>query len=1024
MSCTGSQNCTCGCCSGISVQTPRGETNLPGLPAIAYRTGTWATFRESMLARLSSSAYPALALLKTRDSDDFSIAFLDATSVVLDILTFYQERLANESYLRTATQLDSMTQLSRLIGYQPSPGVSASTYLAFTIKAATGLPTDPTTTSITIPAGTQVQSVPAQGQSPQSFETSSDILAKADWNAIPVQTGKPWKPKSGDLSVYLAGISTQLQPSDAILIVGDERANPNSPTSQQWDVRLVTSVQPDKINQRTLVTWVEGLGGTGVEPAKENPQFYGLRQRAALFGYNAINPLMLAGTTVTGLQEAGLVTIDPKFPEWQFGTAGASPSDLVGASLVDLDAVYSKLATGGWLVLIHPDQDTSRSPAGFVSLYELTSVTSISRSDYGISAKITRVATDTTNNLSEYYGDTRSTSVLAQSELLPVAEQPLDHPLYGTFVDLEVLRPDLVGVTAVAITGKSQKIVVNLPPATSPPATIPPHVFPGPEVLGSELIGVKAVSIAGESQRIVAAFSLATIAPVGTTPPQFIPDDDPGSKVNLKQGETFTLLQPPDFLNADGSIPHWSTSTTTATLYVADSNGRTGTVTAPLSIFTLALSASSDPVVQEFALVSSVTMVTKHFPHTRIVLKNPLVNCYDRTVTTVNANVGPATAGSSVTELLGNGSASTPNQEFKLKQSPLTYVQAPTSTGSLSSLQVMANGVYWTAVPTLYNQAPTAQVFATLNLPGGTAEVEFGDGVEGSRLPTGQSNIVARYRVGLGSSGNVAAGTITTLVSRPLGVGGVNNPMPATGGQDPQSIGDIRANAPLSVLTLGRAVSITDYQNFAATYAGIAKACAIWIPNGANRGVFLTVAGAGGAALPPGNLTLANLVTALQSYGNPNVPICAQTFFETTFSLSADLCYDTHYDATAVQASVLQALTQTYSFASRTFGQGVSGDEVAALIQSIPGVIAVNVKNLGVVATSSAGDIGGAGYSVSAYKNWTAQKLTTPLPRPCSGSQTSICAYIPVASPGALPQAAEILVLDPDPSNVTLGVMS
>ena len=58
-----------------------------------------------MLARLSSADYPALRYLKTRDTDDFSIALLDASSVVLDILTFYQERLANESYLRTATQL-------------------------------------------------------------------------------------------------------------------------------------------------------------------------------------------------------------------------------------------------------------------------------------------------------------------------------------------------------------------------------------------------------------------------------------------------------------------------------------------------------------------------------------------------------------------------------------------------------------------------------------------------------------------------------------------------------------------------------------------------------------------------------------------------------------------------------------------------------------------------------------------------------------------------------------------------------
>jgi Baseplate J-like protein len=974
MSCTGLPDCTCGCCSGISVQTPQGEYNRAGLSSIAYRTGIWATFKQSMLARLSSSDYPALAALKTRDDDDFSIAFLDATAVVLDILTFYQERLANESYLRTATQLDSLTQLSRLIGYRPSPGVSASTYLAFTITAATGIPTDPTTTAVTIPAGTQVQSVPAQGQTPQSFQTSANILAKADWNALPVQTGCPWEPHSYDTSVYLTGVSTQLQPGDAILIVGNERAI-DSRTSPAWDVCHVISVQPDTINQRTLVTWAEPLSGNGSGPAQKDPQVYALRQRASLFGYNAINPLMLASRTRIALQNVGLVT-GGTLPDWDFGIDNSDGVHLAANSLADLDAVYSKLAAGGWLVSVRPDTDSSGNPSTRINLYKLNTVSAISRSDYGVSARISRALTDTREGLHRDYHHTRSTSILTQSEMLPAAEQPLDHPLYGTFLDLEVLRPDLTGITAVAITGRSQKITVNLP---------------NPD----------------------------------TASLSFVPDDDPTSSVPLKQGETLTLLQPPNFFNKDGSIPHWSTSDQTFTLSVANANGRVGTVSAALSNFTLTLSTTSDPVVQEAALVSSVSLVTTPFPHTRILLQKPLLNCYDRTLTKVNANVGAATAGAPVTELLGSGSAATPNQQFTLKQSPLTYIQAPTPTGSLSTLQVRANGVAWTAVPTLYNQAPAARVFTTLNLPGGKAEVQFGDGVEGSTLPTGQSNIQATYRIGIGSAGNVAAGAITTLVDRPLGVSGVNNPTPATGGQDPQSIDDVRANAPLSVLTLGRAVSITDYQNFARTFAGIAKAYAIWIPNGADRGVFLTVAGSGGAALPPGNLTLANLVAALQSYGNPNVVIYAQTFLETTFGLSADLRYDPLYDATAVQAAVLQRLRQTYSFASRSFGEGVSGDEVAALIQSVPGVIAVNVKSLNVIATSPAGDIGSGGYSISAYNKWIGQALTTPLPRPASGSPDRICAYIPRASTGtSLPLPAELLVLDPNPINVSLGVMS
>jgi predicted phage baseplate assembly protein len=931
------------------------------LPAIAYRTGTWSTFMESMLARLSSADYPALSYLKTRDDDDFSIALIDAAAVMLDILTFYQERLVNESYLRTATQLDSLAQLSRLIGYQPTPAIAASTYLAFTVKAATGLPTDPTTAAITIPAGTQVQSVPAQGQTPQSFATSADILAKPDWNQLPVQTGRPWLPKADATSVYLAGTSTQLQPGDAILIIEEGGA------IQQQHVRLVSSVTTDTVNQQTLITWAGKLTPSATPGSTQS--VYALRQRAALFGYNAVNPLMLARTTQHELLNSGLLVGSTGGPlEWKFSEPGRA-----GSGIVDLDAVSSKVTAGGWLALILPDTSGSGSPSGTVTVAHIHSVTTVSRSDYSVSAKITRATLDSDPGLTDFYNATRNTTVLVQSEQLPVAEQPLDHPLYGSVVDLEVVRTDLAGVTAIAVTGKGQSITLN--------ADVTPPIW-------------------------------------------FTPDDPSAARVSLAAGATLTVLRSPDNLHPDGSVPSWEHATQKLSLSVADTNGRSGTVSAALSDFTLGTAAASAPVVQEFALINGISVHASPFPHTRIQLQTPLVNCYDRTVTTVNANVGPATAGSSVTEVMGSGSASTPNQAFNLKQSPLTYAQAPTPTGRQSTLQVRANGVAWTLVPSLYDQGSRAQVYTTLDLPGGGTLVEFGDGVEGATLPTGQNNLQTSYRVGSGSGGNVAAGTITTLVDRPVGVSGVTNPLPATGGQDAQSPDDIRANAPQSVLTLGRAVSITDYQDLAVSFAGIAKACATWIPGGTYRGVLLTVAGAGGAALPAGNPTLANLVTALQNYGNPNVAVRAQSFLETTFRLAADIRYDPAYVQAAVQAAIMQTLTQTFSFAARSFGQGVSGDEIDALIQCIAGVIAVNVTALSVVATSTAGDIGSSAYSVSSYNAWLAGALTPPLPRPCSGSGTSICPYIPVARPNVLPLPAEILVLDPDPKHVVLGVMT
>src|SRR5690606_5037072 len=75
--------------------------------------------------------------------------------------------------------------------------------------------------------------------------------------------------------------------------------------------------------------------------------------------------------------------------------------------------------------------------------------------------------------------------------------------------------------------------------------------------------------------------------------------------------------------------------------------------------------------------------------------------------------------------------------------------------------------------------------------------IRFGDGVEGARLPTGTSNVRVQYRKGTGLAGNVAAGQLTTLLTRPLGVSEVSNPEPATGGDDPESLDRARENAPL-----------------------------------------------------------------------------------------------------------------------------------------------------------------------------------------------------------------------------------
>lgn len=234
----------CGCCEGIQSLTPRPTTNRPGLEALTYRVGTHRSFLQSMLAQLSSQERPALARLKTRLPEDFSIALLDAWATVADVLTFYQERIVNEGYLRTATERRSILELARLVGYELRPGVSASVYLAFTMEP------DFNNEQVFIPAGTQAQSVPQPEELPQTFETETDEPARTDWNQLQPRLTRPQYLTNSNLSqkseLYVAGITSNLEANDRLLFVFENNTS--------HEVRVVESAEIRASDQRTRVT--------------------------------------------------------------------------------------------------------------------------------------------------------------------------------------------------------------------------------------------------------------------------------------------------------------------------------------------------------------------------------------------------------------------------------------------------------------------------------------------------------------------------------------------------------------------------------------------------------------------------------------------------------------------------------------------------------------------------------------------------------------------------------------------------
>ncbi|MEL6853769.1 MAG: putative baseplate assembly protein [Cyanobacteria bacterium J06607_13] len=825
----------CGCCDGVTYHTPVDLFNRAGLAAIAYRVGTHPQFKQSMLAHLSSAELPALQALTTREDDDFAIALLDAWATVADVLTFYQERIAQESYLRTATERLSIRQMARLIGYQLQPGVAASTQLAFVLDTAPSSPT-----RITLEAGTRVQSVPGKDEQPQTFETTSPIEARGEWNSLRPRLSQPQTSDSIEKSAIIQGAANTIKTGDKLLVIkngirqfktvfrvtenqadGTTRldfvagATPGVPNFEQPSFpsgtapsnkiqlnrnvvknRIVTKSwsQEDllalaEVQEWSLADLTDNVTAQLADPTQP-VQIYVFRLNAPLFGYNAAKRVEYSDSAAEPV-----IADDNTLKRKEWAPAGEARNQLF------LDNAYENITAGSYVAI-------RKAPNSEPVIFQAEQVITSTRSTYDLSGKTTRITVNDNWWKANSFHIIRRTLVYAQSEQQALANLPIVNPVQGDTIVINGFYLGLQPGQTLILTGERENLA---------------------GVTQSEVLTLKSIVLQGG--------------------------------------------------------------------------------------------------------------------YTQLTLQKGLTNAYVRETVTINANIASATHGETVKEILGSGNASQPYQSFMLRQPPLTHVSSDaTPSGALSTLEVRVNDIRWHKVPMLYGQTPRDRIYTTRQTEEGKTLVEFGDGKTGARLPTGFDNIEAFYRKGIGQAGNVRPHQLTALMSRPLGLKEVTNPLAATGGEDGERLVDARQNAPLTVLTLDRVVSLKDYEDFARNFGGIAKALATWTWMGQQRGVFVTVAGPEGAAIEAELIN--NLMGQFRQSGDPHVPLQVKTYRKALFRLKGGIKVNADFQAEQVLTAAKQALKAAFSFESRAFGQGVALSEVLAVMQAVPGVVHVDLDRL------------------------------------------------------------------------------
>ena len=983
----------CGCCAGQPALTPSDLANPPGQPALRLRVGTHGRFLASLTADLARS--PELAALTTRDRDDPVMALFDAWAAVLDVLAFYQERIGNEGYLRTATERRSVQSLARAIGYELRPGVAATTWLAFTLETAPGAPL-----RARVEPWTRAQSVPAQDERAQTFETLQAVEARAAWNALELAWLEPAPPRFGARTLCLAGAATRLKPGDAVLIVGDERER--DPGNENWDFRRLTQVREfvpgpgeDGAPAYTLISLERGLGSPSpyVQPARRNPRCYALRAQARLFGHNAPDwrampaPLRAA---YLGMADDAKPSFS-QFPQWP-GFTLAEVSDPPGTRspgsglygeyyrgkafaerlMTRTDAqIDFHWAAGGPGGGVPADNFSVRwtgwvlAPASGSFTFHVTADDGVrlwvdgvllidqwreqSPTEYSGSARLT--AGRKHDIRIEYYEATGDATIalawsgpgLARQAIPAASLYPAD--VHG--VHLDASYPKWVAGSWAVLSMPSYEEVYRIADATPDART--GFALAGPTTRLT-LRGERVREQFNDALRETTAYGESELLDWGQRPAS-----------GLAQGHVLALSA------HEPALPEGRVLAVTGLVLDEDDAANAAPRARllrgdPLAGVRVARDRASAELEFEdgaratvsLAEASDIVRIQRNDSaggRTSLLLDADLAHAYLPATVRINANVAPASHGDSrqmriQPETLGSGAGNQPFQRFALRQKPLTFVPAPTASGAASTLEVRVDGLLWTEAPRITALAPDERAYLLRVDDSGGATVQFGDGLHGARLPSGSGNVEARYRVGLGREGNVARGQLSVLLTRAPGVKAVVNPVAATGGADPEAGDAARRNAPLRVRTLDRIVSLRDFEDYAAAFTGIGKAQAVWLWNGEQRLVHLTVAGEDGAALDPAGALYRNLLAAIDAARPPYQPLRVAPCRYLDFGIRAGVGVDPRHEAPKVLQAARARMLDAFGFAARAFGQPVHGAEVLAVLQGVEGVQWVDLDAL------------------------------------------------------------------------------
>jgi hypothetical protein len=212
---------------------------MPSAPSIDYTNKDFASLRQAML----DLARYRLPEWTDQSPADLGSLLLDLFAYMGDVVLYYQDRIANELFLPTATERRSVQQQLRLVGYELRPPVAALADLNLTFK----VPAVGQSPLVTVPYGAQFTA--QSGGVVLTFEYLGPELV-VDLSSAQV------RPAATAGRLLYTGLPVRHSLSRPVEVLGSSTGEPNQSFQLRSSPLIVDSLVVEVNEGAGWVTWV------------------------------------------------------------------------------------------------------------------------------------------------------------------------------------------------------------------------------------------------------------------------------------------------------------------------------------------------------------------------------------------------------------------------------------------------------------------------------------------------------------------------------------------------------------------------------------------------------------------------------------------------------------------------------------------------------------------------------------------------------------------------------------------------